>query len=143
MKYMTNFDTGHGEAVTVISECKLLLSKITVTVLSTEIVCDDVLAGVPYRLTEAENIELFDASLLPRIRVSEPYTSVSAAIVYGKVRNGYRFISDCKSYPTAYAAVATVLFYNGIITRGESVTLLSDAGVFSAAVTDDGVLLFV
>lgn len=143
MKYMRKLDTGWGEFVTVISKCKLLLSNVSVTALSTDVFCDEVLAGVPYRLTEAERIELFDPSLLPRIRVSEPYTSAVAAIVYGKVGDVYRFITDGTPSPTAYAAVAATLFYKGRITRGECVTLLSDAGAFTATVTDDGVLLFV
>ncbi len=142
MKYMTNFDTGDGEAVTVISKCKLLLSNVTVGALSTEILCDDVLAGAPYRLTEAEEISLFDKSLLPRIRISDPISPVIAAIAYGRAGEGYRFISSGEATPTAYAAVAMALFYKGRLSRGESVTLSSDRGEASATVTDDGVLLF-
>lgn len=143
MKYMRKLDTGWGESVTIISKCKLLLSNVTVSVLSTEVFCDEVLAGSTYRLTEAEHIELFDTSLLPRIRVSEPYTSAVAAIVYGKVKEGYCFVTDGTPSLIEYAAVATVLFYKGRITRGECVTLSSDAGAFTATVTDDGVLLFI
>lgn len=143
MKYMTNFDAGYGEAVTVISECKLLLSNITVTVLSTEIFCDDVLAGAPYRLTEAENVELFDPTLLPRIRISDPISPVIAAIAYGRVGEGYRFIISGEASPTAYAAVVMALFYKGRLARGENTLLSSDSGAFYATVTDDGALLFV
>ena len=143
MKYTTKFDTGHGEILAIVSDCKLLLSNIVVKVLSTEIFCDDVLAGSPYRLIEAEKLSLFDFSLLPRIRISDPISSVIAAIAYGKEGAGYRFVISGESSLSAYAAVALTLFYKGRLARGERITISSPAGELSATVTDDGVILFI
>jgi len=135
-------NTVYGKVLMVVSECKLLFANMPFTILSTELFCDDILANLPYRVTECERIELFDPTIIPRMMVSHFSAPVAAALVYGRCDGGYRFITNGTSSPTEYAAVALSLFYRGRISAGECVSIISDFGALSAVVTDDGVLLF-
>ena len=138
----SKLDTVCGKAIAVVSECKLLFAKVPFKLLSTEVYCDDILANIPYRLIESENIALFDSSLLPRLMVSERAAPVLSVIAYGRDMEGYRFITNGEPTLTAYAAVALSLYYGARLCAGECVKIISERGALFATVTDDGVLLY-
>ncbi len=142
MKNDSKLDTVCGGVLAVVTECKSLFTKISFTVLSTEVICNDVLANIPYRLTRVERIGLFDRALLPRLLVTDIPSPVTAAIAYGREGDGYRFVTSGDHGLTAYAAVALDLYYSGSLLQGEPVSVTSERGRLSATVTDGEVLLY-
>ena len=136
------FNTVPGDFFTVIPNCKLLFANKSYIILSTELLCDEILASGVWRVAFAERIELFDTRLLARLEFADPSSPVCAAMVVGAACGGYRFVSSGRYSPSEFAAVAFSLFSRGAFRRGECVRLFSPTADFTVSVTDDGVVLF-
>ena len=139
MSDLAEFNTVGDKAPTALDKCKLLFANKPYTVLSVEIFCDEIDAGELYRVVYAEDVDLFDIRLLSRISFLDPNLPVAAAIVYGATPGGCRFVSSGKYSTAEYTAVAFDLYLRGIISRGESVAIISPRGV---GYTDGGEVLF-
>ena len=136
------FNTGRGEGLTLITECKLLFTNLPCKLCSVELQCDEIMADLPYRLIRAERLSLFDARLLPTIRLFGSGTWVRDVIAYSYEAGVCRFISTGECSASAYAAALLALFYHGEVGAGEVVRVISPEGARTAVVTEGGVLLF-
>jgi len=142
LDYCLKFNTGGGEGLTLVTECKLLFTNLPCKLCSVELFCDEILADLPYRLVRTEQLALFDARLLPALRLQGSGGAACDAIAYSFRDGECRFISTGEYSASAYAAALLALFYHGEVAAGEAVRVISPERGRSAAVTEGGVLLF-
>ena len=124
-----------------ITECKLLLSNQMALSHSLEFIFDEILAGELYRTVWCENIEFFDKGVLRKLVCFADYP-VRAALAYS-LRDGVcRILSSPEYSAQAYAAAALALYFNGRISVGEKIRIISERGSFFAFIHGDTVHLY-
>lgn len=136
------FNTGRGEGLTLITECKLLFTNLPCKLCSVELHCDEIMADLPYRLIRAERLSLFDARLLPILRLSGSGARVRDVIAYSYEAGVCRFISTGEYSASSYAAPLLALYYHSEVSAGDAVEVSSPVRARIASVTEGGVLLF-
>lgn len=136
------FNTGRGKGLTIVTECKLLFINLHCRLRSVDLLCDEILADLPYRLLRSEDLSLFDHRILPALRLQGSGGAACDAIAYSFSGGVCRFISTGEYSASAYAAALLALFYHGEVAAGETVRVISPEGARTATVTEGGVLLF-
>ena len=118
----------------------LTFTNLPIRLLSTELLCDEILADLPYRLVRTERLTLFDTRLLPIIGLFDSGRPISAVIVYSFESGECRFISSGGYSASSYAAPVLDLCYRGEIDAGQIVTVRSPIGKRSVATGSDVVI---
>ena len=123
------------------AKCKLLLSKSTCTMHSTDLVYYVVFAGRLYRTVFCEHILFFDKAILTRLAclVGDP---ARAAVAYSLEQGTCRILSSHAVEPEAYAAAIFSLLCDGRIANGEPIEVISEDGAFLASADRDAVSLY-
>ena len=136
----TKFNTVQGIYTITADKCKLLFANLPIKLLSAELLCNEILADLTYRLVRTERPTLFDTRLLPIIGLFDSGRPISAVIVYSFDRRGCRFISSGEYSASSYAAPVLDLCYRGEIDAGQIVTVRSPIGKRSVATGSDVVI---
>ena len=136
----TKFNTVQGIYTITADKCKLLFANLPIKLLSAELLCNDILADLPYRLVRAERPTLFDTRLLPIIGLFDSGRPISAVIVYSFEGGECRVISSGEYSASSYAAPVLDLCYRGEIDAGQIVTVRSPIGKRSVATGSDVVI---
>ena len=136
----TKFSTVQGIYTITADKCKLLFANLPIKLLSSELLCNEILADLPYRLVRTERPTLFDTRLLPIIGLFDSGRPISAVIVYSYDGDRCRFISSGEYSASSYAAPVLDLCYRGEIDAGQIVTVRSPIGKRSVAAGSDVVI---
>ena len=136
------FNTVWGIHTITVDKCKLLFTNLPIRLLSTELLCDEILVDLPYRLIRVKRPELFDVRLLPILRLFDSGSLVSAVIVYSFDGVRCRFISSGEYSASSYAAPVLALYYKGAIAAGQTVTVRSPIGKRSVLISELGTVVF-
>lgn len=136
------FNTVQGERPAIITKCKLLFTNMPYNLRSVDLLCDGIAIDFSYILVRSFRLSLFDARLLPILRLADSECSASAAIAYSYDGDVCRFISSGEYSASAYAAPVTALFYKGEIGVDKAVVSASPIGKRSVTVTEGGILVF-
>lgn len=136
----TKFNTVQGIYTITADKCKLLFANLPIKLLSAELLCNEILADLPYRLVRTERPTLFDTRLLPIIGLFDSGRPISAVIVYSFEDGECIFISSGEYSASSYAAPVLDLCYRGEIDAGQIVTVRSPIGKRSVATGSDVVI---
>ena len=136
------FNTVRGMRTITANKCKLLFANSPIKLLSTELLCNEILADLPYRLVRTERLQLFDTRLLPIIGLFDSGRPISAVIVYSFEGGECKFISSGEYSATSYAAPILDLYYKGEIAAEQIVRVSSPIGKRSVAISESGAFVF-
>ena len=136
----TKFNTVQGIYTITADKCKLLFANLPIKLLSAELLCNEILTDLPYRLVRTERLTLFDTRLLPIIGLFDSGRPISAVIVYSFEDGECRCISSGEYSASSYAAPVLDLRYRGEIDAGRIVTVRSPIGKRSVATGSDVVI---